>query len=232
MTGGWFLVQGGAEPYWIVPDPTTTEVGGKVGCQNLPEGLTFESARFYWNETAGKDICKFVWFFFEPGCTGDARGVEVIPVPQLKGVPWVSQDPILSRTTYWKIMNGKSIGCSFRKPLAHPPIHPSCTSCIPPVLLGPHQLAAAPCLPLLWNRRSLRLSPLILVRLFCVLRAGNDPCEAFPCADPNAKCESSWGWSWEGISNQQRNCSVCKEGFAMGPDGKCATPKGESPQKD
>lgn len=125
-----FQYFGGAEPYWIVPDPTTGTEGAPTGCQNLPDGFTFESSRFYWNETAGRDVCQFIWFFSEKGCTGDARGVEVIDVPKLKGVPWVSQDPILSRTTYWKVMNGKSVGCSFRT--SHPTLLlPSPTSSPP-----------------------------------------------------------------------------------------------------
>jgi len=121
VTCDWWLVQGGAEPYWVVPDPTSTAEGVPTGCTNLPEGLTFESSRFDWNETAGKSVCQFIWFFVDPGCTGDARGVEIIPVPKLKGMPWVSQDPILSRTTYWKIMKGRSIGCTFSKHPRHPP---------------------------------------------------------------------------------------------------------------
>lgn len=158
-------------PVWVVPDPTVASPGAPMGCTNLPPGFEFTSGRFYWNETAGKGICHFLWFFFDTNCAGGARGVQV-PDKPVDGSAWVSQDAIYSRTTYWKIQNGKSIGCSFKE----------------------------------------------------------DPCEAFPCADTNAQCNSTYGWTWkddQGLdwASQQRDCSACKEGFYKinGTD-KCVSP--------
>lgn len=157
------------EPLWLVPDPTTSgSAGAPLGCTNLPTGYQFQSGRFFWNETAGRSLCHFIWFFFEKDCSGGARGVQVPDAP-LDGSAWVSQDAIYSRTTYWKIQNGVSVGCSFDP----------------------------------------------------------DPCVAFPCADENAFCNSTYGWSWKDDkgkpwAGQQRNCSLCKEGFFK-MDDKCVT---------